>query len=600
MRPNRTLPPALSLAVLAALVSGCAEELVDTGSEPIVGEDADTGLAADGNPLADGNTEELDSLVSPTRGRIELTISTTDPLVPDADVALTVHGVAREPIDGGEVVLTLPTRALMDHAGGKKLPDLPVKKRWSLPPMAEGGTWSGSYTVPGEAAGHYQVLVAAHTHGPDGGPYLLDDVPGSAWMHVSETDGRLTRFLEDSVFPGPAAGWPAAGGAWTASRPDSNKTSWDPDSVYVRVVVITDLDWPIQYDLARGTQVRGRLSNYSVEYRRYTPWITVPEDGIVAFACPKKYGEWRLTAVARAPDTDFVQGREWIGSQPASGNYHGEEDLYCGQLVHLAVMEDRYLPWRLLNLAADTLTRHFGYMRPERVEWRVDPYIDGSRYDPALDEIVFGTRFWPTDEGFGWIAAHEYGHAYHHEALGGLGPASCYGGDIHLPSSYRCALREGFASYAGVVGSGGYEECFEHLGTPKAPAEPPWCRSVSHDRRAEVEAWVAALFMDLIDDNDDYRDDDWAELSGRFVARVFRSCEVKQEDWVPFNDEWEDRDDVSDIVWCLEDYIERAYHESDSVFDGIDAPEDVRRHPKDDPPGYSRGDIRLAWLHNLN
>ena len=417
-------------------------------------------------------------------------------------------------------------------------------------------------------------------------------------MHVSETDGRLTRFLEDSVFPGPAAGWPTAGGAWTVSRPDSNKASWDPDSVYVRVVVITSLDRPIQFDLAPGAQVRGRLRNHFVDYEKYTPWITVPEDGIVAFGCPKKYGEWRLTALARAPDTDFVQGREYIGGQWLSGEYNGEEDLYCGQLVHLDVMYDRYLPWRLLNLAADTLTRHFGYMRPQRVEWKVDPYGDGSYYEPALDEIVFGPGFWPGDEGFGWVAAHEYGHAYHHKALGGLWPVSSC--NPILPSSYRCALQEGFASYAGVVGSGGYrEDCFEHLGTPEAPAEPSWCRDISHDRRAENEVWVAALFMDLIDDNDDYRDDDWAELSGHFVARVFRSCEVKQERRLR-RDSWEQRHDVSDIVWCLEDYIERAYHESDSVFDGIDAPEDVRRHPENNPPGYSREDIRLTWLHNLN
>ena len=149
MIPTRTLPLAL-LAALAALVSGCTEELVDTGSEPIVEESADTGLglAADGDP-------PLDSLVSPTRGRIALTISTTDPLVPDVGVALAVSGVAQEVIDSGEVVLTLPTRALMDHAGGKELPNLPVKKRWSLPAMAKGGTWSGSYIVPGEAAGYY-------------------------------------------------------------------------------------------------------------------------------------------------------------------------------------------------------------------------------------------------------------------------------------------------------------------------------------------------------------------------------------------------------------------------------------------------------------
>ena len=176
MRPNRTLLPLLLLAALP--LSGCVEELVDTGSGPLVGEDADSGLAADGDPLADGSAEGPDSIVDPARGRIALTISTTDPLLPGADVALTVSGVAREPIDGGEVVLTLPTKVLMDHFG-EGLPNLPAKARWNLPPMAKGDTWSGSYTVSGEAAGYYRVMANAYTHGPDGGLWLFDDVPTS-------------------------------------------------------------------------------------------------------------------------------------------------------------------------------------------------------------------------------------------------------------------------------------------------------------------------------------------------------------------------------------------------------------------------------------
>ena len=96
MKPNRTLPLALSLAVLAALVSGCVDEL-DTGFEPPpVEEGAWTDPAAGGHPLADGTEEGVfDSIVHPVRGRIDLTISTTDPLLPNADVELDIRGVAR-------------------------------------------------------------------------------------------------------------------------------------------------------------------------------------------------------------------------------------------------------------------------------------------------------------------------------------------------------------------------------------------------------------------------------------------------------------------------------------------------------------------------
>ena len=162
MRPDRTLPLALSLPVLAALVSGCAEELVDTGSEPLVGESADTplGLAADGDggdtlPAWEGEDSlppwegegpppwegdipgEPDSIVHPTRGRIDLTITATGPLLPGEDVTLTIKGVAREPIDSGEVVLTLPTRALMGPRAGHGRPG--AAGQGPVEPACDGG-----------------------------------------------------------------------------------------------------------------------------------------------------------------------------------------------------------------------------------------------------------------------------------------------------------------------------------------------------------------------------------------------------------------------------------------------------------------------------
>jgi len=90
----------------------------------------ETGLAASGSPLADGDTERPDSIVHPRRGRIDLTISTTGPLLPNTAVELAIGGVSREPVDSGEVVLTLPTKALMDHVGEGR-PDLPAEAKWA-------------------------------------------------------------------------------------------------------------------------------------------------------------------------------------------------------------------------------------------------------------------------------------------------------------------------------------------------------------------------------------------------------------------------------------------------------------------------------------
>ena len=590
--------------MLAALVSGCAEELIDEDSEPLVDEAADTGAGL----AAYGATEGTDIIVDPLRGRIDLAISATGPLLPNKGIALTVGGVAREAIDSGEVVLTLPTRALMDHVGEGD-PELPAVARWVLPPMAKGDTWSGSYTVPGEAAGYYRAMANAYTHGPDGGLWLFDDVLGGAWMYVSETDGQLTRFFEDSLFPdsvhpmaGPAAGWPTAGGAWTASRRNPNTTTLDPDSVYL--LVVYSISEREGFKRAVGAEVEASIGKFQGKGQVYRDLgsVTVPEDGIVAFECPEKYTEW-ISGFVRAPDTDYVPGGGTIAFW--SGN-----NSHCGQLTQVEVEARGYLPWRLLDLSADAITKHFGYVRG-RVGWDVldGDDADNAYYDRSQDRIFLGWGMAAQDR-FHWVAAHEYGHAYHHLALGGLWKTeNCYEHYVGWPSSYTCALSEGFANYAGTVGSvsaehpdGYLRDCFEWFGSLKAPKNTYYrCKNVAHYRKAEVEGWVAALFVDLIDDNDDNDErGDYTELSGRFVAEVFKTCEIKQARWGPLPDSWEVRDDVSDIVWCLEYYIEPAYHEPDSVFDGIDAPEGVHRFPLNPPWGWNQADIRKTWLWNLN
>ena len=553
----------------------------------------ETGLAADGDtlPWADEDPGEPDSIVHPTRGRIDLAISATGPLQPNAGVALSVQGVAREPIDSGEVVLTLPTKALMDHVGEGR-PDLPVKARWVLPSMAAGDTWSGAYTVPGEGAGYYRVMVNAYTHGPDGGPYLFDDAFRQAWMFVSETDGQLTRWFEDTIFPKgvhPVAGPATADGAMY-SRPDSIRLSWHPDSVYLNVVYTVSAN--DGFKPAVGTKIWGNwsLGPDANGYRL----VTVPEDGIVAFGCRLPSGaQW--WGVGYAPDTRFVQGRKDITSWSAN-------ERHCGQLLQVEVKAHRYLPWRLLNLAADTLTKHFGHTRG-RIKWKLRFDSGRSYYNPLplVDKI---TLAWlPADPRFHWVVAHEYGHALHHKALGGMwlhrsrvAPACIRRPGIHLPSNYRCALQEGFADYAGTVGSGGYyEECFEHLGTPKAPGR---CRDIQHDRKPEIEAWVAALFLDLTDDREEKGDH--TEYPGYYVAQVFKTCETKSKynmPWpLPDITKWWKRTNVSNIVWCLENYIDPVVHKK--VFPDIRTPVDVREKATE-PPDWSRIDIRLTWLKNL-
>ena len=586
---------ALISAGLAPLVVACVDDdLTETPVSPVV----ETGLAADGDtlPWADEDPGEPDSIVHPTRGRIDLAISATGPLQPNAGVALSVQGVAREPIDSGEVVLTLPTKALMDHVGEGR-PDLPVKARWVLPAMAAGDTWSGTYTVPGEAAGYYRAMANAYTHGPDGGPYLFDDVVRQAWMFVSEKDGRLTRWFEDTIFPEgvhPVAGPATADGAMY-SRPDSNGLSWHRDSVYLHVVYTVSANDGFKPAVGARVYAHWETAPGVPGGGVGTRVVTVPEDGIVAFRCRPLFSR-HMWGDVHAPNTDLVQGRDNIASWITN-------ERHCGQLVQVEVKAHRYLPWRLLNLSADTLTKHFGHTR-SRIKWNLNfDSTSGSSYNSFFDKI---TLRWASARraSFHWTVAHEYAHALHHKALGGMWRAgNCSPHWLERPSSVRCALQEGFADYAGTVGSGGfYKNCFEHFGDPGKPHPHPGgrrCRlEAASGLKPKIEGHVAALFLDLTDDREEKGDH--TEYPGYYVARVFKTCETKSKynmPWpLPDITKWWKRTNVSNIVWCLENYIDPAVH--DTVFPDIRTPVDVKEKATE-PLDWSRIDIRLTWLKNL-
>ena len=89
-----------------------------------------------------------------------------------------------------------------------------------------------------------------------------------------------------------------------------------------------------------------------------------------------------------------------------------------------------------------------------------------------------------------------------------------------------------------------------------------WCRNIQHDRKPEIEAWVAALFLDLTDP-DSGEEGDYTEYPGLYVAEVFKSCEVKGK-WLGLIPNWRDRNKVSDIVWCLERQVTPGVHDTPS------------------------------------
>ena len=126
------------------------------------------------------------------------------------------------------------------------------------------------------------------------------------------------------------------------------------------------------------------------------------------------------------------------------------------------------------------------------------------------------------------------------------------------------------------VGSPPDERPFGDWETPKSYDKP--------DGRGdgEIEGNVAALFHDLIDENNE--GNDRTTLRAVHVMTVFRTCRTSDGK----------RNDTADFIWCLENRVDGAVHRIS--FPGLDAPQ----NPSSTRPSHwNADDIRATWIQNV-
>ena len=112
------------------------------------------------------------------------------------------------------------------------------------------------------------------------------------------------------------------------------------------------------------------------------------------------------------------------------------------------------------------------------------------------------------------------------------------------------------------------------------------------DERGEVEGFVAAAILDLIDEFDADETADSTSYSPNYILDVFSTCTVFI-DGIRF-----ERNDVTDFVWCLEGEADSTVH-NENFPTGPAAPDSVREGA-DEPDDWNASHIRVTWLLNLS
>ena len=174
----------------------------------------------------------------------------------------------------------------------------------------------------------------------------------------------------------------------------------------------------------------------------------------------------------------------------------------------------------------------------------------------------------------------------------GLG-LSCFKHYYWVPSGYACALQEGLAGYGQYVGAPNDRSRYYRIETCDSSCDP------DADRKPETEGFVAMLFNDLIDAPTAGPDGllslepkDRTHYDPHYVMKVFATCEVDY--GFPFG--WQQRDEVADFVWCLENRVDTVEHHA--AFPNRDAPKNIREYGRE-PSDWNADSIRSTWLWNL-
>ena len=447
---------------------------------------------------------------------------------------------------------------------------LPVRDSWSGP-MEAGQTVTRTVDVTVPAEGFFRVVAYVSEVSPDSRRLLRGHIPQSAaeeelWLFAGEASGQVREEFDASAVP---AGYlPLPGPLRSISAPGKVL-----DGSSARMVTGSVL-WEILYFDSQVAQFLPIMfADWSVEYRQglFGPLTGTAQgstdlNGLVSLPC--RPGEH----YSGVTDTSGFSVRT---SPLSTAGWGGTFDVDCGLVRQAVLTNNSARVYAVMSRAAYDAQVFFGLSRPLVVA-EISSSIPNSYYSLSLDRVYIRANSLPGEYGR-FVIAHEYGHAFHNVAMGGINPdfsVNCNPHSISAPSSYGCALSEGFANFFSVFLTGSFLASFEAgYHTPGVP-------------NPTTEGAVAATFLDLVDpENEPHDAAQWS-----YLPQLVGSCQTRT-----ILGAWVRASGIDQITYCLEQDIDPFV----APLHPQRVPPTSWQHSASTPGTWSKAKARSVWYHNI-
>lgn len=623
--------------LVAAIVAGCSDDS-DTvaGPAPRAARTPDAANRPSAPLRADsrGATENLAA-----QAWFDISIKANGTFKPRTRIDVAVTYTARFAASQADFHLTLPEIEFAKRSGWTETYKTTLERKIpavveSSAALAAGAVETQTTVLEIPAPGVYRVHAsarAADLH-PEGASSRVARVNHEyLWLFVHDDGGRVLRDFDPALIPPGFRRQPGPARRLNAPPPPSRPardgavglaSSSTPGECGSRELCFQvqyyDLDFESQqrlpdipYELNLQTPSGSTLASYTGESGD-SGTFKVPCPGVAGTAFLGR-GQLRLSddklIISPQPDLVFLAG----------------DDL-CGRTIDVHVPGAEAKTWINAQSAIEKSRSLFPARTAVTVlvnpSYAIYPgWANGCWYldDADVISILDGRdgRHGCLWERWGsFVFAHEYGHALHHQSLGGLYDLDqdCAVHHAYTPESMVCAYQEGWADYHALRTEPTYNTPGYHYNSAEDYENN---RGIKHDSLVYVEftpepdpnggradgsryhGEITAFFYDLFDPANETHD--LLELDISTVMDVMASCRVSRDTVTAAPS------GIDHLIWCLEARVDTTITRDSTYFR-------QRTHPPDDwvPPQnfhptaqnqdsvpWSSNHIRRLWRANL-